>query len=259
MPCGRAALGIIRILLDNKLRLKLRSIIDADSRNPALAGDLLSFFFDRLKVQLRDQGARHDLVDAVLAQHGEGQDDLLLIVRRVEALGKFLATEDGKSLLAGVKRASNILRIEEKKDGRIYHGRPDSHLYLQPEERALAAAINAVKEEAAKAVAQEDYEGAMAAIAKLRSNVDGFFDKVTVNVEMADRRENRLKLLNEIRDADARGRGFFQDRGVSRHPGGLCMGLFFKICGQPQRRHAFRLPEFIIGPRFARTRWLTSG
>jgi glycyl-tRNA synthetase beta chain len=199
----RAALGIIRILLDNKLRLKLRSIIDADFKNPALSSDLLSFFFDRLKVQLRDQGARHDLVDAVLAQHGEGHDDLLLIVRRVEALGKFLGSDDGKSLLAGVKRATNILRIEEKKDGKTYHGKPDNHLYLQPEERQLAAAINAVKEEAAKAVAREDFEGAMAVIAKLRPDVDAFFDKVTVNVEMADRRENRLKLLNEIREATA--------------------------------------------------------
>ncbi len=197
----RAALGVIRIVLDNALRLKLLKIIDADSKNPSIGKDLLAFFADRLKVQLREQGARHDLVDAVLAQHGEGSDDLLLIVRRVEALGKFLATDDGKSLLAGVKRASNILRIEEKKDGTTYHGKPDSHLYLQPEERALAAAIHAVKEAAAKAVAQEDYEGAMAAIAKLRSDVDAFFEKVTVNVEMSDRRENRLKLLNEIREA----------------------------------------------------------
>ena len=162
---------------------------------------MLSFFADRLKVQLRDQGARHDLVDAVSAQQGEGSDDLLLIVRRVEALGKFLGTDDGASLLAGYKRATNILRIEEKKDGRTYHGRPDPHLYLQPEERQLAAAINAVKEEAAKAVAREDFEGAMAAIAKLRADVDAFFEKVTVNVPAADRRENRLKLLNEIREA----------------------------------------------------------
>ena len=197
----RAALGVIRIVLDNALRLKLLKIVAADSKNPAIANDLLSFFADRLKVQLREQGARHDLVDAVLAQHGEGSDDLLLIVRRVEALGKFLSSDDGKSLLAGVKRASNILRIEEKKDGTTYHGKPDSHLYLQPEERALAAAIHAVKEAAARAVAREDYEGAMAAIAKLRSDVDAFFEKVTVNVEMADRRENRLKLLNEIREA----------------------------------------------------------
>jgi len=197
----RAALGVIRIVLDNALRLKLLKIVDAESKSPAIANDLLSFFADRLKVQLREQGARHDLVDAVLAQHGEGSDDLVLIVRRVEALGKFLGSDDGKSLLAGVKRASNILRIEEKKDGTTYHGKPDSHLYLQPEERALAAAIHAVKEAAAAAVAKEDYEGAMAAIAKLRSDVDAFFEKVTVNVEMSDRRENRLKLLNEIREA----------------------------------------------------------
>jgi glycyl-tRNA synthetase beta chain len=213
----RAALGVIRLVLSNELRLKLnKAINDARGGHASsqagstvaspearlkLAADLLLFFFDRLKVQLREQGARHDLVDAVLAQHGEGSDDLLLIVRRVEALGKFLATDDGKSLLAGVKRASNILRIEEKKDGTTYHGKPDSHLYLQPEERALAAAIHAVKEAAAQAVAQEDYEGAMAAIARLRSDVDAFFEKVTVNVEMSDRRENRLRLLNEIREA----------------------------------------------------------
>ena len=161
--------------------------------------DLLAFFADRLKVQLREQGARHDLVDAVFAL--EGQDDLLLIVRRVEALGKFLDTDDGKSLLAGVKRATNIIRIEEKKDSREYRGRPDPSLYLQKEERELAVAISAAKTEAEAAVAREDFAGAMHAIATLRPFVDAFFEKVTVNVEMADRRENRLKLLNEIRDA----------------------------------------------------------
>jgi glycyl-tRNA synthetase beta chain len=197
----RAALGVIRIVLDNELRLNLLKVVDADSRNPAIANDLLAFFADRLKVQLRDQGARHDLVDAVLALEGAGTDDLLLIVRRVEALGKFLSTDDGTSLLAGYKRAVNILRIEEKKDGRSYHGRPDPHIYLQPEERELASAIHVAKEEAAKAVAREDFEGAMAVITRLRPHVDAFFDKVTVNVEMADRRENRLKLLNEIREA----------------------------------------------------------
>ena len=197
----RAALGVIRIVVDNALRLSLLKVVDADSKNRAIANDLLSFFFDRLKVQLREQGARHDLVDAVLTQQGEGHDDLLMIVRRVEALGKFLSTDDGKSLLAGVKRASNILRIEEKKDGVTYHGRPHADLYLQPEERELAAAIHAAKEEAAKAVAKEDFEHAMAVIAKLRPYVDAFFDKVTVNVPAADRRENRLKLLNEIREA----------------------------------------------------------
>ncbi len=229
----RAALGVIRILLSNGLSLDLKDAvihatnflndqkpeilraasIAAGSRDETVRQtvtrnfDLYSssgvreFFADRLKVQLRDQGARHDLVDAVLAQQSEGQDDLLLIVRRVEALGKFLSTDDGKSLLAGYKRAANILRIEEKKDGITYHGKPDSHLYLQPEERQLATAINAVKEEAAKAVAREDFEGAMAVIARLRPDVDAFFEKVTVNVPAADRRENRLKLLNEIREA----------------------------------------------------------
>ena len=170
---------------------------------PGLEDDLLKFFADRLKVQLREQGARHDLVDAVFAL--EGQDDLLLIVRRVEALGKFLDTEDGKNLLAGYKRATNIIRIEEKKDARQYVGKPDPSLYRQDEEWALAKAIDTAKEEAAAAVAKEDFAAAMRAMAKLRPHVDAFFDKVTVNVaDGADKeklRENRLKLLNEIRDA----------------------------------------------------------
>jgi glycyl-tRNA synthetase beta chain len=165
--------------------------------------DLFTFLVERLKVQLREQGTRHDLVDAVFAL--EGQDDLVLIVRRVEALGKFLDTEDGKNLLAGYKRATNIIRIEEKKDGREYVERPDPSLYRQDEERALSQAINTAKEEASVAVAREDFEAAMRAMAKLRPHVDAFFDKVTVNVaEGADKeklRENRLKLLNEIREA----------------------------------------------------------
>src|SRR5262249_43446671 len=117
--------------------------------------ELLAFFADRLKVQLREQGARHDLVDAVFAL--EGQDDLLLIVRRVEALGKFLDSDDGKNLLAGTKRAANILRIEEKKDARNYVGAPDPQFYRQDEEWALARAIDAAKEEASTAVAREDF------------------------------------------------------------------------------------------------------
>ncbi len=161
--------------------------------------DLLSFFADRLKVQLREQGARHDLVDAVFAL--EGQDDLLLIVHRVEALGKFLDTDDGKNLLAGVKRASNILRIEEKKDKREYTGAPDAKRYELAEEKALAAAIDAAKKEATAAVAKEDFAAAMSAMAKLRPKVDAFFEKVTVNVDDGALRENRLKLLNEIREA----------------------------------------------------------
>ncbi|HLN38805.1 MAG TPA: glycine--tRNA ligase subunit beta [Xanthobacteraceae bacterium] len=157
------------------------------------------FFAERLKVQLREQGARHDLVDAVFAL--EGQDDLLLIVRRVEALGKFLDTEDGKNLLAGYKRATNIIRIEEKKDSREYIGAPDPKLYKQHEEKALAQAIDAAKTEATRAVETEDFEAAMRAMASLRPHVDAFFDKVTVNVDDKALRENRLKLLNEIRAA----------------------------------------------------------
>ncbi|MPZ40676.1 MAG: glycine--tRNA ligase subunit beta [Rhizobiales bacterium] len=187
----RAALGVIRIVLDNGLRLKLQKA--------APGPDLMSFFADRLKVQLREQGARHDLVDAVFAL--EGQDDLLLIVRRVEALGKFLDTEDGKNLLAGTKRAANILRIEEKKDGVTYDGAPNPALYRQDEEKALSKAIDAAKAEASAAVTREDFGAAMSAMAKLRPHVDAFFDKVTVNVDDKAIRENRLRLLNEIREA----------------------------------------------------------
>ena len=165
----------------------------------ALVSDLLAFFADRLKVQLRDQGARHDLVDAVFALGG--QDDLLMVVRRVEALGKFLDSDDGKNLLAGTKRASNILAIEEKKDKRSFDGAPDAALFKLDEEKALAKAIAEVGPEASAAVAKEDFAGAMAAMAKLRPAVDAFFDKVKVNDDDAAVRENRLKLLNEIRAA----------------------------------------------------------
>jgi glycyl-tRNA synthetase beta chain len=160
---------------------------------------LMAFFADRLKVQLREQGARHDLVDAVFSLGG--QDDLLLVVRRVEALGKFLDTDDGKNLLAGTKRASNILSIEEKKDKRTFDGAPDAELYNLPEEKALASAIDQVKSEAGAAVAKEDFATAMSAMAKLRPAVDAFFDKVKVNDDEPKVRENRLKLLNEIRAA----------------------------------------------------------
>jgi glycyl-tRNA synthetase beta chain len=255
----RAALGAIRILLENELRFRLGDlfrraiqraiVIDSDiskegdeylhllavvlpphvllqslskQKGPItsqaeqvardnyrdqflknVSSDLVTFFADRLKVQLREQGARHDLVDAVFALGG--QDDLVLIIRRVEALGKFLETEDGKNLLAGYKRAANILRIEEKKDGRSYSDQSDPAFYRQDEERALSQAIDIARNEAGAAVAREDFEAAMRAMAKLRPHVDAFFDKVTVNVaDGADKeklRENRLKLLNGIREA----------------------------------------------------------
>ena len=226
----RAALGVIRIILSNDLRLNLAELFalategyleqgksfmkefvgEASKGADDLSGlklsydamtgsDLRDFFADRLKVQLREQGARHDLADAVLAV--EEQNDLVTIVRRVEALAKFLETDDGKNLLAGTKRAANILRIEEKKDGRSYDGDPDPSLLKEPEERALAEAMVAIAPEAGAAYANEDFAGAMAAMAKLRPAVDAFFDKVTVNADDKALRENRLILLNRIREA----------------------------------------------------------
>ncbi len=194
----RAALGVIRLVLDNKIRMPLLAVF-AKARADANGRDLLSFFGDRLKVQLREQGARHDLVDAVFAL--EGQDDLVLIVRRIEALAKFLETDDGKNLLAGVKRATNILRIEEKKDKLEYTEAPDGALLQQAEEKELAAAIGVAKLEADLAIVREDFAAAMTAMAKLRPHVDAFFDKVTVNVDDVVLRANRLRLLNEIRVA----------------------------------------------------------
>lgn len=194
----RAALGVIRLVGDNGIRLPLLAAF-AKADKPHDGKDLLAFFADRLKVQLRDQGARHDLVDAVFALGG--QDDLLMVVRRVEALGKFLDSDDGKNLLAGTKRASNILTIEEKKDKRRFDGAPDASLYKVDEEKKLAGAIAQVKAEASAAVAKEDFASAMTAMAKLRPAVDAFFDKVKVNDDDKAVRENRLKLLNEIREA----------------------------------------------------------
>jgi glycyl-tRNA synthetase beta chain len=199
----RAALGVIRIVLENDLRLRLKEYLlthQATAKfDPAvhnLADRLLSFFADRLKVHLRDQGARHDLVDAVFALGG---DDLLIIVRRVEALGRFLDTEDGEHLLIGAKRAINILRIEEKKDSRTYDESPDPTLFKRPEEKALAKAVNAVEKASAAAITREDFEAAMAEMAKLRTPVDEFFDHVTVNATDPGLRANRLRLLNRIR------------------------------------------------------------
>ncbi|MGZ5849748.1 MAG: glycine--tRNA ligase subunit beta [Methyloceanibacter sp.] len=195
----RAALGVIRIVLENELRLALMQQFCSSSIKPGdvVARNLLAFFADRLKVHLRDQGARHDLIDAVFSL--SGQDDLLLIVRRVEALGKFLETEDGATLLVGTKRAVNILRIEEKKDGTGYHQPPDPKLFKLPEEKALAKQVDQVERAAATAIENEDFEAAMAAMALLRAPVDAFFDHVTVNADDADLRANRLRLLNRIR------------------------------------------------------------
>ena len=247
----RAALGVIRILIENKIRLPLRyAAIPAykevreelkhleldrqadalkrlretgisskrasrllsefeksafeesvEEREHALAivYDLLDFFDDRLKVQFRERGVRHDVADAVFAMADE--DDLVLMTRRAEALGEFLRTDDGKNLLAGFKRAANILRIEEKKDGKAHDGAPDAALYSLNEEKVLAKTIEQAKFGCREALAKEDFSAAMSAMAKLRPAVDAFFDKVKVNDNDAKVRENRLKLLNEIRAA----------------------------------------------------------
>ncbi|MDB5517086.1 MAG: Glycine--tRNA ligase, partial [Tardiphaga sp.] len=196
---GETVVSLMDRIIDRNLALPDGDLANLDGKTADLLKDLLSFFADRLKGQLREQGARHDLVDAVFALGG--QDDLLMVVRRVEALGKFLDTDDGKNLLAGVKRAANILRIEEKKDGKSFDGVPDAALYASAEEKVLAKAIDQVKLDASVAVAGEDFAGAMSVMATLRPAVDAFFDKVKVNDDDAKVRENRLKLLNEIRAA----------------------------------------------------------
>jgi glycyl-tRNA synthetase beta chain len=234
----RAALGVIRIVLENDLRLDLWNVstharggykgklpepilTDAELGEPvedtvrrvskALYRDLLNFFADRLKVHLREKGARHDLIDAVFSLPGSGagasggQDDLALIVKRVEALGEFLKTDDGANLLTGVKRAVNILRDEEKKDKKSYAGAADADLLRAPEEIALYQAIHKVKADTVAAINVENFAGAMRALAELRAPVDAFFDHVTVYVtgvaEAEHLRTNRLALLSEIRAA----------------------------------------------------------
>ncbi|TQI76079.1 glycyl-tRNA synthetase beta chain [Bosea sp. AK1] len=187
------------------VRAKILSGSEPDEHEVSTVADLLSFFHDRLKVMLRDQGARHDLVDTVLGEGASANDDLLLITRRVAALGRFLDTEDGKNLLAGYKRAANILKAEEKKDGEgAFADAPDLHLIAEAgliEEKALAVALAQATPKAEAAVAAEDYEGAMAALAEIRPAVDAFFDKVTVNDPDPALRANRLKLLNQLRQA----------------------------------------------------------
>ena len=194
----RSALGVIRILLATRARLPLRT----------LAGpDLIAFFADRLKVLLREQGERHDLVDAVFAL---GDDDIVRVVSKVNALSGFLGTEDGKNLLAGYKRAVNILRAEEKK-GPLPSGEPNAS--APGEEGALTNAVGHMQVEVGKALDEEDYAGAMRELARLREPVDAFFEKVLVNSEVASERENRLRLLIKVRDAMERVADFGQITG----------------------------------------------
>ncbi|WP_420408549.1 glycine--tRNA ligase subunit beta [Hoeflea sp.] len=203
----RAALGVIRILVENKVELKLVSAISpnvtaiTDAKNLEadtndLGTDLLSFFHDRLKVYLRDQGARHDLIDAVITPQS---DDLLDITRRVDALGAFLDTEDGRNLLAGTKRAANILAAEEKK-GTAVADAVDEALFEVDAERKLFNAVTQSVGLARQAIENEDYSSAMSALAALREPVDSFFEDVLVNAEDEKVRANRLALLAMIRE-----------------------------------------------------------
>jgi len=182
----RAALGVIRIVTDNALTFPL-----------AVEPDLLAFFHDRLKVSLREAGARHDLVDAVITPES---NDILEITRRVEALSALLGTDDGRNLLAGYRRAANILAAEEKKDGRTYDAVSDQTKFVLAAETALASAIKSVDAAAAAGVAANDYKAAIASLATLRAPVDAFFEAVLVNDADAAVRENRLHLLAALRN-----------------------------------------------------------
>ena len=225
----RAALGVIRLIVENKLRLPLvpileeaenlmgTSLIEVRKREgekdighgqtvKKVAGwdkpistvtlSLLDFFGERLKVVLRDQGVRHDLITAVMATGAE--DDLVRLLARVEALRSFLETDDGSNLLVAYRRAANIVRIEEKKDKRAYVGAVEAAALQQPEEKTLFSHLGDASKGAQFALSSEDFTAAMSAIAQLRQPVDAFFDHVTVNAEAADLRENRLLLLSAI-------------------------------------------------------------
>jgi glycyl-tRNA synthetase beta chain len=223
----RAALGVIALVLENRLRLPLRSLFAAafaqanfvERRDEPVGGpdelfdELMSFFSERLKVYLRERGARYDLIDAVFAL--PGQDDLLLIVSRVEALGRFLDTEDGTNLLAGYRRATNIVRAEEKNDGPgAFGGACDPSLLQEFAEEQLWSVIQRVSADTQHHLAlasgrigrpeyakQTPFEYAMECLSSLRPPVDDFFDHVTVNADDRRLRLNRLRLLNELRSA----------------------------------------------------------
>jgi glycyl-tRNA synthetase beta chain len=203
----RAALGVIRLVVENGLRLPLlglfatarKSYESLEGDGATVGTDLLDFFADRLKVALKEKGVRHDLIDAVFSLGGE--DDLVRLLARVDALGAFLASDDGANLLVAYRRAANIVRIEEKKDGKPVDGAPDKALLTLPEEQALASALDGVGPAVEAAIKAEDFAGAMAALARLRAPLDAFFDKVTVNADEAGLRTNRLRLLARIGSA----------------------------------------------------------
>jgi glycyl-tRNA synthetase beta chain len=208
----RAALGVIRLVTENGLRLDLGPLVETalgahgarfehvDAL--ALAGELQAFFVDRLKVQAKARGVRHDLIEAVFAGRPDG--DLVRVLARVQSLQDFLATADGANLLAAYRRAANIVRIEEKKDAADFSGAVDPALLVEPAERDLVAALDTVREALRGYLVAEDFAAAMAALAALRPVVDSFFDAVLVNVDDAAIRANRLNILTLLReDVDA--------------------------------------------------------
>ncbi|HEX5319070.1 MAG TPA: glycine--tRNA ligase subunit beta [Stellaceae bacterium] len=183
----RAALGMIRIILENSLRLSLHRFVTRD---------VLNFVADRLKVHLREQGVRHDLIAAVFALD---ETDLVRLLARVSALQAFLDSEDGANLLIAYRRAANIVAIEERKDGQPYGGADRPALLVEPEEQALVASLDEIGGQVGGMVGRETFGPAMTALSRLRQPVDEFFDRVTVNVEVKELRENRLRLLSRIR------------------------------------------------------------
>ena len=205
----RAAQGIIRVILENELRLRLslsftEAIDGLITQKPeihkgSLPFELTAFIADRLKVHLREQGVRHDLIAAAFTQVEMVEDDLVRLLKRVDALGNFLASEDGANLLVAYRRAANIVVIEERKDGRSYDGEAEPALLGQPKERALFEALVEVGERAGTFLEREQFETAMSELARLRQPIDDFFDRVTVNCNERELRENRLRLLSQIR------------------------------------------------------------
>jgi glycyl-tRNA synthetase beta chain len=205
----RAALGVIRMLIENRLRLSLRPLLEeatagypktlTDRTAQEVAGEVLAFIAERLKVHLRADGVRHDLIAAVFALGGE--DDLVRLLARVDALKAFLDTDDGANLLTAYRRASNIVRIEEKRDGASYDEEAEPALFVEQGETLLHQALSRARQRIAEALTQERYAAAMAGLADLRRPVDNFFDTVTVNCADARHRANRLKLLSQIRSA----------------------------------------------------------
>jgi len=217
----RAALGVIRLVIENGNRLPLTGVFGTawqtgkyNGKSDEACADLLSFFADRLKVHLKEKGVRHDLISAVFALGNE--DDLVRLLAQVDALGEFLGTDDGANLLTAYKRAANILRIEEKKDGASYDDAPDEKSLDQAEEKDLHAALSSIIDEISPILAEERYGDAMAKLAALRAPVDAFFDHVTVNCEDQALRVNRLRLLSQIRTTMNQVADFSQIEGGER-------------------------------------------